>query len=125
MPPPPIAGALPVAFDDDAADALAADLDAMAQQLAAMISVTDAGAGRAVRDWAGFTRTWFDREHSATLDELRRSVRAARAAAAQVRQSKTAAAMLQNQRNVAAARRRQAERDLFLAAAAAADASGQ
>ena len=117
MPPPPIAGAVPVVFDDAAADALAADLDALATQLSAMVRATEEGAGHAVRDWAGFTRTWFDRELSSVLDELRRSVRAARAAATQVRRDQTAAAMLQDQRNVAAARRRQAERDLLVAAA--------
>lgn len=118
MPPPAMAGAIPVAFDDAAADALVIDLDRLAQKLTSVVRATEDGAASAVRDWSGFTRSWFDRERAATLDDLRRTIRAARAAAAQVRQAKTAAAMLQDHRNVAAARQRQVERDLFLAAAA-------
>lgn len=123
MPPPPVAGALPVAFDDAAADALAADLDILNARLTAVVRSAEERAGQAGRDWAGFTRTWFDRELAVTLDELRRSASAARAAADQVRQAKAGAARLQDHRNVIAARQRQVERDLFTAAAAA--ASGQ
>lgn len=116
MPPAPVHGAEAVVFDDAAADTLAWRLDELAEALRSMVRATADGAESARQDWAGFTRTWFDRQLRQGLASLGGSRTNVAAVATEVRQAKTSAALLQSHRNSHAARQRQLDVERHAAA---------
>ena len=104
MPPEPVAGAVAVVFDDAAAESLARSLHAAAEALDGLARGTVERATAARRDWAGISRSWFEAEHDAVVADLRRSARACRGAAEDVRRAARQAWELQERRNEEARR---------------------
>lgn len=99
MPPLPIAGAVPVSFDDHVADLLIEELERLARTLCGVALTSSDGAAGARHDWRGFTRNWFDREHEALVADLRSCAGDALRTAELVRQAKAEAAVRQTQLN--------------------------
>ena len=102
MPLHPTFGARPVRFDDDAADQAIAALDELIAALRTYLSVDADLQAPLRRDWQGAARCWFDGEHAATADGIRRAIACARADADQLRRAKHLAATEQLHRNTEA-----------------------
>lgn len=104
MPPDPLAGALPVAFDDAAADRAVDALHRLGRALLALRLDGADAAATAARDWHGASRRWFDDRWDALAKDLRRSGAAAFEAADAIRAAKVRAAAVQEERNLEALR---------------------
>lgn len=102
MPPLPIAGAVPVSFDDHVADLLVEELEQLARTLCSLALTSSDGAAEARHDWQGFTRSWFDREHETLVSDFRSCAGDALRAAELVRQAKAEATVRQNHLNAEA-----------------------
>lgn len=99
MPPIPTFGAVPVRFDDAAADQAITALDELAASLRSYLTVDGDLQAPLRRDWQGVTRTWFDGEHAATSEDVRLAIAKAETGAEELRRAKALAANTQLQRN--------------------------
>lgn len=104
MPESPITTAPPLPFDVEAARLLAASLDDLARDLAAVIRVDGERTHAAATDWRGHTRTWFDRHHGKARDELTAAAVRSAHAAEELRMA-AAMAVVTQQRQAEEARR--------------------
>lgn len=109
MPPHPTFGARPVRFDDGAADQAIAALDDLAAALVSYRRVDSDLQAPLRHDWRGASRSWFDREHAGTANEIRRAIASARSGADQLRRAKALAATEQLHRNTEAERAHRVE----------------
>lgn len=102
MPPHPTFGAIPVRFDDAAADQAIAALEDLAVALRSYLQVDGDLQAPLRRDWRGPARIWFDGEHAATAEHVRRAIARALAGVDELRQAKRLAATEQLHRNAEA-----------------------
>lgn len=102
MPPRPAFGALPVRFDDAAADQAIAALENLAAALHSYLRVDGQLQAPLRQDWRGPARTWFDGEHAATSESVRRAMARALSGADELRRAKHLAATKQLHRNAEA-----------------------
>ncbi|MEO6988244.1 MAG: hypothetical protein ABI239_06310 [Aquihabitans sp.] len=102
MPPHPAFGALPVRFDDAAADQAIAALEDLATALRSYLQVDGQLQAPLRRDWRGPARTWFDGEHAATAQTVQQAINRAQTGAEELRRAKHLAATEQLHRNTEA-----------------------
>jgi hypothetical protein len=69
---------VPLQFDDEVAARLAAALDDLVDELARLARATELHAQTAGHDWAGYSRTWFDRQVHQLLTDQRLAARVGR-----------------------------------------------
>lgn len=109
MPPHPTFGALPVRFDDAAADQAITALEDLVAALRSYLKVDSDLQAPLRRDWRGPSRSWFNGEHTATSDTIRRAIARAQTGADELRRAKHLAATEQLHRNTEAERAHRAE----------------
>lgn len=109
---------VPVQFDDDVAARLAAALDDLVDELVRLARATELHAQTAGHDWAGYSRTWFDRQVHQILTDQRLAARLGRDDLDAVRRARAWAAA-EHDRRVAEAAAAAAEAEAAAAEAAA------
>lgn len=119
MPPPPVPGAVPVAFDDAAAATLMTDLNLLGRGLCALAIDLEDAAADAGRDWRGSSRRWFDDRRATVGQDLRQAAGDAFRAARDVQAAVQRATATQELRNVEVLRRDAVELARLTALAAA------
>lgn len=102
MPPPPLAGAEPVRFDDAVADAAIAHLVELREILNGVVRADGGLVPDAVTDWEGGSRRWFDGEHAAVVRSLLQARDRVTETIDALRRAKVQAARIQETRNALA-----------------------